>query len=189
MKFCPECGTKFISGTEKFCSNCGFNIIKGVPEETQTKNNKSINISNTDGSVSGVDVSGSGNIIGEHITVSQTIYKKLEPEFRDSIDEFLTLIGKHTGTLEEDQKRSLNESIDSLAKLVEGLKSGQVVESQEEKDEIKSKQITLAEKIVNYLPKVAESIASVTPLAPFSKVIGEGAGYFAEWIRRKLAKK
>jgi hypothetical protein len=32
----------------------------------------------------------------------------------------------------------------------------------------------LADKIVKCLPKVAESIASVTPLAPFRKVIGEG---------------
>jgi hypothetical protein len=79
-------------------------------------------------------------------------------------------------------------SIDSLAKLVEGLKTGEVVQEQEKKDEIKSEQITLADKIVKYLPKVAESIASVTPLAPFSKVIGEGTGYFAEWIRKKLNK-
>jgi hypothetical protein len=79
-------------------------------------------------------------------------------------------------------------SIDSLAKLVEGLKTGEVVQEQEKKDEIKSEQITLVDKIVKYLPKVAESIASVTPLAPFSKVIGEGTGYFAEWIRKKLNK-
>jgi len=69
------------------------------------------------------------------------------------------------------------------------VKAGQVVEDQTKKEEIKTKQLSLAGKVVDYLPRVAETIASVTPLAPFSKVIGEGTGYLAEWIRIKLAKK
>ena len=63
------------------------------------------------------------------------------------------------------------------------------VKDEEKIDEIKATQISLAEKIVNLLPDVAESIASVTPLAPFSKSIGKGIGYFGEWIKRKLGKK
>jgi hypothetical protein len=93
------------------------------------------------------------------------------------------------GQLTEDRKRSLKDSIDALAKEAEGLKSGEVVTDEGTVDEIKSKQISLAEKVVEYLPQVAESIASVTPLAPFSKVLGKGTGYFAEWIRRKLSSK
>jgi len=189
MKFCPECGYKFTSGAEKFCPDCGYDVSKRVATPSEGKNKNSINISNTRGDVFGVDVSGSGNVIGKDITVNQTTYNKLEPEFRNSLEDFLALINKDTEELADEQRKSLKESIDALAKSADGLKSGQVLESQEDKDEIKSKQITLAEKIVNYLPQVAESIASVTPLAPFSKVIGEGAGYFAEWIRRKLAKK
>jgi len=188
MKFCPECGTPFTTGTEKFCPSCGYDLNKGIKGTSGEKDNQSINIQNTRGDVLGVGVSGSGNIIGKQIKINQATYNKLEPEFRNSLEEFLAMINEHNATLTEDEKKSLKESIDGLAKVSEGLKEGQVVKDDETKDEIKSKQITLAEKIVNYLPKVAESIALATPLAPFSKVIGEGTGYFAEWIRRKLKK-
>jgi len=189
MKYCPECGSQFATGSEKFCPNCGYNVNKGVAIPSEESNKNSIHIEGTRGDVFGVGVSGSGNIVGKDITVNQTTYNNLELEFRDSLQDFLGLINKHSEQLSEEQSKSLKESIDALAKSAEGLKAGQVVEQQEKKDEIKSQQITLADKIVNYLPNVAESIASVTPLAPFSKVIGEGTGYFAEWIRRKLAKK
>jgi len=189
MKFCPECGSQFASGTEKFCPNCGYDVNKGrTPTPGENKKN-SINIQNTGGDVVGVGVSGSGNIIGKQITVNQATYNKLEPEFRNSLEDFLALINQHSEQLPEEQRKSLKESLDGLAKEAEGLKPEQVVENQEKKEEIKSKQISLADKIVDYLPRAAESIALATPLAPFSKVIGEGIGYFAEWIRRKLAKK
>jgi predicted nucleic acid-binding Zn-ribbon protein len=189
MKFCPECGTQFTTGTEKFCPNCGYNVNKGVAITSEESNKNSIHIERTGGDVFGVGVSGSGNIIGKEITINKTTYNNLVPEFRNSLEDFLSLINKHSESLPEEQKSSLKETVDALAKSAEGLKADQVVESQEEKDEIKSQQITLAEKVVNYLPKVAESIALATPLAPFSKAIGEGTGYFAEWIRKKLARK
>ena len=44
------------------------------------------------------------------------------------------------------------------------------------------------EKIVTIVPQMAESIAAVSPLAPFSKCIGKGAGFFADWIIKKLNK-
>lgn len=188
MKFCPECRFQFMSGTEKFCPNCGYNVNNDGKRASEEKNKNSINIQNIGRNVFGVKVTGSGNIIGVSVKVNQTTYNKLEPEFKKSLDEFLAMINKHSETLAEEQKRSLSISIDSLANEAEGLKLGQVVQ-EEKKDEIRSKQITLAEKIVDYLPRVAESIALATPLAPFSKVIGEGTGYFGEWIRRKLGNK
>lgn len=145
-----------------------------------------IHIGNVGGDVTGVGVSGSDNIIGKNMTISQTTYNKLEPEFRNSLEEFLSLINCDSGLLTEDQKRSLQDSVNALAREAEGLKSNEVVTDDVKVDEIKSKQIGLAENIVEYLPQVAESIASVTPLAPFSKVIGKGTGYLAECIRRKL---
>jgi predicted nucleic acid-binding Zn-ribbon protein len=189
LKYCPECGSQFTTGTEKFCPNCGYDVYQGGKATSEGINKDSINIQNTGGNVTGVGVTGSGNLIGEQITINKTTYNNLEPDFKKSLDEFLAMINKHCQTLEEDKKMLLKESIDLLAGEAQGLKPGELIQDEEKKDEIKSKQITLAEKIVTYLPDVAESIASVTPLAPFSKVIGEGTGYFAEWIREKLAKK
>lgn len=189
MKFCPECGFEFTTGTEKFCLNCGYDVNKGAALLSEGKNKNSIHIERTGGDVVGIGVTGSGNIIGKEITINKTTYNKLEPEFRNSLRDFLALINRYSEKLSEEQRKSLKESLDGLAKAVEGLKAGQAVKDDETKDEIKSKQITLAEKIVEYLPQFAELIASVTPLAPISKVIGEGTEYFAEWIRRKLTKK
>ena len=103
--------------------------------------------------------------------------------------DFIALINRHGEQLSVGQRKSLEESVNGLAKAAEGLKTGQVVEDRQKRNEIKLQQITLADKIVNYVPKVAETIASATPLTPFSKVIGEGTGYFAEWIKEKLSKK
>lgn len=189
MKFCPDCGYQLTTGNERFCPRCGESLNIGGATTEANRRNPSISIEHTGGDVIGVDVPGSGNIIGKEITINETTYNELEPEFKKSLIEFLAIINKDIETFTGDQKKSLDESINSLAKEVEGLKAGQVVQDQEKRDEIKSKQITLAEKVVNYSPKVAESIALATPLAPFSKVIGEGTEYFAEWIRRKLAKK
>lgn len=189
MKFCPECGSEFTTGTEKFCPSCGYEVEKGTKGTSRGEKKDSISIQNTGGDVTGVGVSGSGHIIGKQITINQSTYNKLEPEFKNSLEDLLALINKHSEQLPDDERISINESIDGLAKATEGLKAGQVVQDQQKKDEIKSQQITLADKIVKYVPKVAESIASATPLTPFSKVIGEGTGYFAEWIRKKLTKK
>lgn len=188
MKFCPECGFQFTSGTEKFCPDCGYDTIKGIAAPSEGKTKKTIHIEGTGGDVIGVDVSGTGNIIGKEIKLNKTAYNKLEPEFEKSLEDLLALINKQNEKLSDEQKKSINESIDGLAKVAEGVKAGQVIQDQQKRDEIKSQQISLADKIVKYVPKVAESIASATPLAPFSKVIGEGSGYFAEWIKGKLEK-
>ena len=120
-------------------------------------NGKRISITGNKGDIIGVDVSGNGNIIAKNITgdisVNQTTYNKLEPEFKNSLDEFLSLINSKGGQLTREQRKSLKESIDALAKEAEGLKAGEVVKDEDKVDEVKSIQISLAEKIVDYLPQ------------------------------------
>ena len=189
MNFCPECGLQLSSGTEKFCPNCGYDVKNESLTASGTTYKNSINIDKTGNYWKGdpkLSVIGANMIVQP---IDQAIYVRLEPEFRGSLEDFLALINKHSEQLSKEQSKSLKESIDALAKSAEALKADEVVQDQEKRDEIKSTQITLADKIVNYLPKVAESIASVIPLVPFSRVIGEGTGYFAEWIRRMIAKK
>src|SRR5215217_1321713 len=66
MKFCPECGYQFTSGSEKFCPECGYDINKGGGT---ARDRNSVNIENTGGDVFGVGVSGSGHTIGKNIVV------------------------------------------------------------------------------------------------------------------------
>src|SRR6266487_172584 len=106
MPFCSNCGQQLTIGTEKFCPNCGQDLKGGGRIATNDKIGDSFNIQGTGGDVIGVGVRGSGNVIGKNITgnisVSQATYNKLEPEFKNSLEEFLGLINKKSGQLTEE---------------------------------------------------------------------------------------
>ena len=72
-----------FSGTEKFCPNCGYDINKGIKGTSPGENKHSINIQNTGGNVTGVGVEGSGNVIGNQVTLNRNTYNELAPEFRE----------------------------------------------------------------------------------------------------------
>jgi hypothetical protein len=147
-------------------------------EGTQT------NINNTgDDAVVGI-----GNTVSGSINVNKNILNNVDPQFKNSIIEFENLLNEKLKDIQisDEQKKSLQENIEKLSKEAKDVKPDEVIKNEDKIDEIKTTQICLAEKIVNFLPGVAESIAAVTPLAPFSKAIGKGTGYFAEWIMKKL---
>lgn len=160
-----------------------------------SSNNNGIHISGNQGDVIGVGIKGDANVVGKNISIGGGInvnknkYENLEPEFKSSLDEFLAEVNKKSGQLSDEQRKSISEIIDKIAKEYQSVKPGEEIQDEDKKDEIKSKQISLAEKIVDLMPDVAESIASVTPLAPFSKAIGKGATYFGDLIKKKLINK
>lgn len=157
-------------------------------------NNKGINISGNTGDIIGVDVKGDANVIGKSISITGDIsvnkenYNNLNPEFKNSLDTFLSILNQKTGQLPEEQKKSIKEILDKLTKEAQGLRADEEIKDEDKKDNIKSKLIDLAEKIVDVMPGIAESITSVTPLAPFSKAIGKGVSYFSDLIKKKLSK-
>ena len=53
---------------------------------------------------------------------------------------------------------------------------------------IESKTVSVVQKILNVLPEAAETAATFTPLAPFSKLIGRGVEQIVDAIgkRKKL---
>jgi zinc-ribbon domain len=72
MKYCSNCGQQLSIETEKFCPNCGHNLKDGETREGGMEDNRrnpssSIRIENTGGDVTGVGVSGTGNIVGKNI--------------------------------------------------------------------------------------------------------------------------
>ena len=81
--------------------------------------------------------------------------------------------------------------MNELAKEVEDIKPGK--EEEQEIDYIKQTQVesktaSLIQKVLNVLPEAAETAATFTPLAPFSKIIGKGTQQIVDAIakRRKL---
>jgi hypothetical protein len=202
MKFCSECGQQLNTGTENFCPNCGQDLKKGgvraggeatlEPEE----NRSGINISGTQGDVIGTGFSGSGNIIGKNIVVGsgtinvsqQELEKIQDPEYARALKDFSENINQQLKgrQIPEEQVKSINTSLEELAKEVQDVKPGR----EEQIDypnqvNIESKTVSVVQKILNVLPEAAETAATFTPLSPFSKLIGRGVEQIADAIAEK----
>jgi hypothetical protein len=188
MKFCSECGQEFITGTEKFCPSCGRDLKKAEDGELVESDGKnSINIDHAAGDVIGVGVSGSGHIIGKNvvagsgtINVSQTQLRQIPDEYATALKVFSEKINNQLKgkELPEEQIRSVNNSLEELAKEVQDVKPEREEEGQQtdnaKQAKIESKTVRVIQKVINLLPEAAETAAAFTPLAPFSKLIGKG---------------
>ena len=156
--------------------------------------NKGINISGNTGDTIGVGISGDGNIIGKNITIggdiniNKNILNCIDPQFKNSIEEFEKLINENFKVIPvpQDGKNYLQENVEKLAQEVKDVNPDQTLQNEDKVDSIKSYLVNIADKIVELSPDIAESVASMTPLSPFSKVIGKGVGYIAERIKKKL---
>jgi hypothetical protein len=156
--------------------------------------NKEINISGNTGDTIGVGISGDGNIIGKNITiggsiiVNKNVLKSIDPQFKNSIEEFEKLINEKFKVISvpQDGKKYLQESIEKLSQEVKDVNPDQVLQNEDKVDSIKSYLVSIADKIVELSPDIAESVASMSPLSPFSKVIGKGIGFIADRIKKKL---
>jgi Geminivirus BL1 movement protein len=159
-----------------------------------SSNDKGADIKNVKGHVTFTNVKGNSNItnvsVSGDIKVEENIVSNLDPQFQDSITDFTKLVKKELEgkTVTAEQINSINTKINELAKEFEGIKAGEEIPDEDKKDDIKSKLRNLADAFLALTPDIAEAVAQVTPLAPFTKAIGKGAEYFSNLIRRKLAK-
>ena len=199
MKFCPECGYHFTAETEKFCPSCGYDINKGTTATPKDRN--SINIEKTGGDVFGVGVSGSGHTIGKNIVVgsgtinvSKTELQKIPNEYAQALKEFSENINQQLKgkQIPEEEVISINENMDELAKEVEDIKKpGKEGEQQKEEEidyvkqtQIETKTASLIQRVLKVLPEAAETAATFTPLAPFSKLIGKTTQHIVDAIAK-----
>jgi len=201
MKLCSDCGQQLSLGTEKFCPNCGQDLMKGGARggeamlETE-ENRRGINISGTEGDVMGVGFSGNSNIIGKNIVVGsgtinvnqQELAKIQDPEYARALKDFSENINQQLKgrQIPEEQVKSINTSLEELAKEVQDVKPGREEHIDYPKQvNIESKTVSVVQKILNVLPEAAETAATFTPLAPFSKLIGRGVEQIVDAIGKK----
>jgi hypothetical protein len=157
------------------------------------ENNKGIHISGVGGDVFGLDVSGSGNVIGKNISLSGTInvnneqLSKIPDEYAKALKDFSASINKQitNHNIYQSQLVPLQESINELAKETEGIKPDQEVVVVK-KTELKTKFVNVAKNVLKVLPKTAETVAAFTPLAPFSRLIGEATQSVIEAIQKEV---
>ena len=126
-------------------------------------NNKStIKINGTKGDVIGVGVSGSGNVIGKNIVVgsgtinvSQTQLQQIPNEYATALKEFSEQINNQLKgkQLPEEQIKSVNNSLEELAKEVQDVKP----EKEGEQEIDYAKQVNIESKTVGVIQKVPKS--------------------------------
>ena len=155
-----------------------------------------ITISNTSGDIIGVDVSGSGNVIGKNIVVGNgtinvdpdRLSKIKSSEYTESINDFSQDINNQLKgyQLKEEQVKSINQAVDNLAEEVQDIKPDQQEVDYVKQTAIESKTATLIQKVLSVLPQTAEVVATFTPLAPFSKLLGKGIKSIVEAIQKSM---
>jgi zinc ribbon protein len=195
MIFCSKCGSQLSLGTEKFCPNCGYDLSKGGIREEE--NRGGMNINGTQGDVIGAGVSGTGNIIGKNIVVGdgtinvseQQLTQIQNNEYAESLKQFSENINNQLKgrQVPEEKVKSINDSINELAIEVKDVKPGK---EQEQLDYVKqtnveAKTASVIQKVLDVLPQAAETAATFTPLAPFSKLIGKGVEGIVDAIAKR----
>lgn len=159
------------------------------------ENDKAIHISGVQGDVSGIISGGSGNIAGKNIVIgSGTInvneqqLAKIPNEYAESLRAFSENINKQLQNrqIPEEQVRSINESMNELAKQIEDIKPGKEQEIDYEKQKnIEAKTGGVIQRVLNILPQAAETATTFTPLAPLSKLIGKGVQEIVNAIQNR----
>lgn len=153
-------------------------IISGKKELNEADKSIILIKGNMTGNIySNVHITGNGNVVGEGnvITINQQQLAKIPDEYAKSLQAFSEAVNaqlkKHNVSKEE--AAPVQESINELAKEVEGIKREEKINI-EKKEDIKSKLTKAAIRLLKILPEGAETLATFTPLAPFSKIIGKG---------------
>jgi SMC interacting uncharacterized protein involved in chromosome segregation len=159
------------------------------------ENHKGIHISGVQGDVSGIISGGSGNIAGKNIVigsgtinVSEQQLAKIPNEYAESLRTFSENLNKQLQNrqIPEEQVKSINQSINELAKQIEVIKPGKGQELDYEKQKnLEAKTGGVIQRVLNVLPQAAETAATFTPLNPLSKLIGRGVQEIVNEIQRR----
>lgn len=126
---------------------------------------------------SNVHIQGNGIVVGSNniVSINQQQLAKIPDEYAKSLQAFSEAVNaqlkKHN--ISQEKTAPVQESINELVKEVESIKPEENIDI-EKKEDIKDKIKKVAIRLLKILPEGAETIATLTPLAPFSKIIGKG---------------
>ncbi|MGE5661742.1 MAG: hypothetical protein ACM3X1_05790 [Ignavibacteriales bacterium] len=142
-----------------------------------------VRFGDVEGDVIGGVVGGGGNIVGKEVTISGTInidqqqLQSISNEYAKSLKDVERMINeqfqKHN--VPKEKVDEIQKDIDEFTNEIKDIKGGGEEDVTTAKTKIlNGKFSSFTEKIPKAVPKTAETIAAFTPLAPFSRLIGEG---------------
>ena len=107
------------------------------------------------------------------ITIDKAFLDKMPQEYAKSLQEFSDTVNQELEKedVPQDKIVELQNSANEVAKEMADVKPDEEI-GISKKIGIGGKLVGLAKSLVKASPKIAETIASMTPLAPFSKIIG-----------------
>lgn len=145
-----------------------------------------IKIGEVKGDVIGGNVSGTGNIFGKKVEIHQQSIQKLHPEFAESLKDFSSSVESlmKKNSVPQIDKERIQQQIGELAEETQEIEPGAQVPYVKQ-SKLKAKIAEIADNLMKVLPSAAETAASFTPLAPFSKVIGESVEGIVKAVTRR----
>jgi hypothetical protein len=161
-------------------------------KKLEEKMSRDINISGVKGDVIGVGVEGTGHTFGKNITVgtiniNANQLKKMPNEYGTSLKGFSESVNEQLKIhkIPPEKVAPVQESINELAKEIEDVKQEEKI-SFDKKINIEGKFKKVVSKVLQLLPKGTEAVAAFTPLAPFSKLIGQGVQELVAAIQKEV---
>lgn len=143
-----------------------------------------IRFGNVKGDVIGGNVSGTGNVFGKKVKMDGQTIQQLHPVLERSISTFTksvdTLLEEHS--VPNIQSERIKEEINELKEEASELKPDELA-PYVKRSSIKAKIAGIADNLLKVLPSAAETAATFSPLAPFSKVIGESVEGIVKAVR------
>lgn len=135
--------------------------------------------------------SGSGNIIGKkvaitgNVTLSTQQLANIPNEYAKSLEEFTQAFNRklQQEKVPADKAAPVQEAVKDLAKEMEDVRTDQVSTIKSKK--LNTKVSAVIDAAIRILPKATETLATFTPLAPFSKLIGEGVEQLAKALQKE----
>jgi hypothetical protein len=138
----------------------------------------SIKINNVKGDVFGVGVSGNENIFGKEISgtinIKKQILDNLSDNYSEAFEKFIQNLNEQIkkNNLTPEKVNLIQQAVTDLTKETEGISPGKEPTTLK-KEAWRGKFFEVLRRVLPVLPKAAETIAAFTPLAPFSKIIGD----------------
>ncbi len=143
-----------------------------------------ISFGNINRSVIGGKITGTGNIVGENVVVNNQKIEQLHPLLGESLKSFSESVENliKVYAVPETEAREINRQIEDLAVEIKDVNTDEEL-PYAKKSILKAKIAGIADSMFRVLPSAVETAASFTPLAPFSKVIGESVEGIVKAVR------
>ena len=124
--------------------------------------------------------------MGNTVRITKEQLSVLPGDYAKALEQFSTEINRQfkINNVSPETAKELRGNIQGLVREVRGVDEKRLNEDKRLK--IKGRISTIIENILTVLPRAAETASTFTPLAPFSKLIGEGTDQVVKRVRERL---